>query len=45
MAFFWALGCSSWLPDVLSTEVDDAWDDSWRGSFMMWLYLMVHLPM
>jgi hypothetical protein len=26
------------LPDILGTEVDDAWDDSWRGSFVKWLY-------
>jgi hypothetical protein len=40
MAFFWAPGCSSWLPGVLGAKVDDPQDDSWRGSFAMWLYLM-----
>jgi hypothetical protein len=24
---------------ILGTEVDDAWDDSWRGSFTKRLYL------
>jgi hypothetical protein len=43
MAFFWAPGCSSWLPGILGTEVDDAQDDSWRGSFVMWLYLTATL--
>jgi hypothetical protein len=27
------LGCSSWFLGVLDAEVDDAGDDSWRGSF------------
>jgi hypothetical protein len=40
MAFFWALECSSWLSGVLGAEVDDARDNSWRGSFTMRLYLM-----
>jgi hypothetical protein len=36
------LSCrSSRLPSVLRAEVDNAWDDSWRDSFAMWLYLMV----
>jgi hypothetical protein len=39
MAFFWAPGCSSYLLGVLGTDVDNALDDSWRGSFTMWLYL------
>jgi hypothetical protein len=39
MVFFLAPGCSSRFPDILGAEVDDAWDDSWRGSFMAWLYL------
>jgi hypothetical protein len=43
MSFFWAPGCSSWLSGVLGTEVDDAWDDSWSGSFTMWLYLTAKL--
>jgi hypothetical protein len=28
------LECSSPLPGFLDAEVDDAWDVSWRGSFM-----------
>jgi hypothetical protein len=40
MVLFRVPGCSSWLPDVLGAEVDDARDDSWRDSFAMWLYLM-----
>jgi hypothetical protein len=40
MAFYWALGCSSWLCGILGAEVDDAQDDSWRGSFAVWLYLV-----
>jgi hypothetical protein len=43
MALFWAPGCSSWLPGILGAEVDDAQDDSWRGSFVMWLYLTATL--
>jgi hypothetical protein len=39
MAFFWALRCSSWLPGILGAEVDDIWDNSWRGNFALWLYL------
>jgi hypothetical protein len=39
MVLFLALGCSSWFPGVLDAEVDDAWDNSWRGSFTAWLYL------
>jgi hypothetical protein len=38
MAFFWAPGCS-WSPGVLSDEMDNAQDDSWRGCFSAWLYL------
>jgi hypothetical protein len=33
-------GCSSQFLGVLDTEVDDAQDDSWRGSFAVWLYLV-----
>jgi hypothetical protein len=40
MTFFWVPRCSSWLPGVLGTEVDEVRDDSWRGTFAMWLYLM-----
>jgi hypothetical protein len=29
------------LPGILDAEVDDAQDDSWRGSFVKWLYLAV----
>jgi hypothetical protein len=39
MGFFLAPGCSSWFPGVLGTEVDDAWDGSWRCCFTAWLYL------
>jgi hypothetical protein len=31
--------CSSGLPGVLGTVVDDTWDDYRKDSFMMWLYL------
>jgi hypothetical protein len=24
-------GCSLWLPGILDDEVDNGWDDSWRG--------------
>jgi hypothetical protein len=27
------------LPSILDAEVVDARDNSWRGSFMTWLYL------
>jgi hypothetical protein len=40
MAFFLAHRCPSWFPGVLGAEVDDAQDDSWRGSFIAWLYLV-----
>jgi hypothetical protein len=40
MMFFKAPECSCWLPGVLGDEVDDARDDSWSGSFAIWLYLM-----
>jgi hypothetical protein len=33
-------GCSSRFPDVLDVEVDDARDDSRRGSFVAWLYMV-----
>jgi hypothetical protein len=39
MAFFLPPGCSFWLSSILGAEVDDAWDDSWRGRFAVWLYL------
>jgi hypothetical protein len=32
--------CSSLLPGFLYAEMDDAQDDSWRGNFMAWLYLV-----
>jgi hypothetical protein len=28
------------FPGVLGTEVDDDRDDSWRGRFVVWLYLV-----
>jgi hypothetical protein len=40
VAFFWAVECSLLLPSILGAEVDDAWDDSWRGSFAERLYLV-----
>jgi hypothetical protein len=39
MLFFWALWCSSWFLSILSSEVDDARDGSWRHYFTVWLYL------
>jgi hypothetical protein len=39
MAFFWAPKCSLRLPGILGAEVDDARDNSWRGSFVKRLYL------
>jgi hypothetical protein len=39
MMLFLAPECSSWFQCILGVEVDDARDDSWRGSFMVWLYL------
>jgi hypothetical protein len=41
MLFFWAPRCSSWFLSILSGEVDDARDGSWRRCFAMWLYLAV----
>jgi hypothetical protein len=40
MAFFLPHRCSFWLPDILGVEVDIARDDSWRGCFTVWLYLV-----
>jgi hypothetical protein len=40
VAFFLPLGCSFWLPGILGAEVDDVQDDSWRGRFAVWLYLV-----
>jgi hypothetical protein len=37
---FGLLGCSSLFSGTLDAEVNDAWNDSWRGSFMGWLYLV-----
>jgi hypothetical protein len=37
--FFLPPGCSFRLPGVLGVEVDDAWDDFWRGSFTKRLYM------
>jgi hypothetical protein len=37
--FFLPPKCSSRLPGILGAEVDDAQDDSWRGSFTKQLYL------
>jgi hypothetical protein len=37
--FFLPPGCSFWLPGILGAEVEDVRDDSWRGSFVKWLYL------
>jgi hypothetical protein len=39
MAFYWASGCSLWLLSVRCAEVDDARDDTRRGSFTKQLYL------
>jgi hypothetical protein len=39
MAFSLPPGCSFWLSGVLDTMVDGTQDDSWRGLFVMWLYL------
>jgi hypothetical protein len=39
--FFLPLGCSFRLQGILGAEVNDAWDDSWSGSFTKWLYLAV----
>jgi hypothetical protein len=39
LAFFLAPRCSSWFPDILGTEVNDARDGSWRCCFVAWLYL------
>jgi hypothetical protein len=39
MAFCWAPRFSSWFPGVLSAEVDDAQDGSWRHCFVALLYL------
>jgi hypothetical protein len=33
-------GCSSWFLGILGTEVDDAWDGSWRHCFAMLVYLV-----
>jgi hypothetical protein len=33
-------GCSFWLPGIPGTEVYDARDDSWSGSFVKRLYLV-----
>jgi hypothetical protein len=33
------VGYSSQFSGVLDAEVDDAWDDFWRGSFVAWFYL------
>jgi hypothetical protein len=38
MALFWAPECSSWFLGVLSAEVDDVWDGSWRHCFVTQLY-------
>jgi hypothetical protein len=40
MTFFLPPRCSFWLSGVLVTEVDCARDDSWRGAFAVWLYLV-----
>jgi hypothetical protein len=39
MALFLAHGCYFWFLGILGAEVDDAQDDSWRHSFVAWLYL------
>jgi hypothetical protein len=39
-AFFLPFGCSFRLPSVLGAKVDGAWDDSCRGRFTEWLYLV-----
>jgi hypothetical protein len=44
MAFFLPPECSFWLPYVLGAGVDNARDNSWRGRFMVWLYMWLSLP-
>jgi hypothetical protein len=39
IALFWASRCSPQLLSILGAEVDDARDDTWRGSFTKRLYL------
>jgi hypothetical protein len=39
MVFFLAPRCSSQFSSILSVEVDDAQDGSWRRRFVAWLYL------
>jgi hypothetical protein len=41
MVFFLAPTCSFRFLGVLDTQVDDAWDGSWRRCFVAWLYLVV----
>jgi hypothetical protein len=36
----WLLECSSRLLGFLDAEMDDVRDDSWRGTFMVWIYLV-----
>jgi hypothetical protein len=31
--------CSSGLPGISGAKVDDSRDESWRGSFVKWLYM------
>jgi hypothetical protein len=40
MAFFLTPGCSCWLPGIIVAEVDGPRDDSLRGCFALWLYLV-----
>jgi hypothetical protein len=40
MAFFLPPGCSFRVPGVLGTEVDGTQEDSWRGHFTVWLYMV-----
>jgi hypothetical protein len=38
-AFFFPPRCYFRFQDVLGAEVDGVRDDSWRGRFVVWLYL------
>jgi hypothetical protein len=40
MAFFLPPGCSFRVPGILGTEVDGAREDSWRGHFTVWFYMV-----
>jgi hypothetical protein len=40
MAFFLPPRCSFQVPGVLGIKVDGAREDSWRGRFTVWLYMV-----